>query len=109
MSLVIENLERMLANGQESPMLRFGLGKAYLTGKEFDSAAEHLEKAVQLDPEYSAAWKLLGRAYMQSDRTEEATRSFTQGIRVAEAKGDVQAAREMGVFLKRLDKTSEAS
>ncbi|WP_303902468.1 tetratricopeptide repeat protein [Thiohalomonas denitrificans] len=107
MSTVIENLERMLGNGQDSPMLRFGLGKAYLTSKDFQKAAEHLENAIDQDPEYSAAWKLLGRAYMQSARTDEAIRSFAQGIKVAEQKGDIQAAKEMGVFIKRLEKSSD--
>ncbi|WP_092998220.1 tetratricopeptide repeat protein [Thiohalomonas denitrificans] len=103
---MIENLERMLASGQDNPMLRFGLGKAYLNEKEFDSAAEHLQRAVEQDPEYSAAWKLLGRAQVQAKHTDEAAQAFRRGIEVATQKGDVQAAREMGVFLKRLEKSS---
>lgn len=106
-SLIIDNLERMLAAGQDNPTLRFGLGKAYLTRKAFQNAVEHLEQAVSQDPDYSAAWKLLGRAYMQAEMPEAASRTFAQGIQVAERKGDVQAVREMKVFLKRLEKGAE--
>ena len=55
------NLEAMLARGQDSALLRYGLGGEYLKLKQFDKAIEHLRKALQHDLKYSAAWKLLGR------------------------------------------------
>lgn len=102
MSLAIENLERMLAAGQENALLRFGLGKAYLDQRAYDAAIGHLSKAVELDHQYSAAWKLLGKAYAGADLHDEATAAFETGIRVAEEKGDLQAVKEMQVFLRRL-------
>ena len=97
-----ENLERLLANGQDNAMLRFGLGKAYLDAGAPAKAAEHLRCAVKQDANYSAAWKLLGRALTQAEQNEEAKAAYEEGIRVAEARGDIQAAKEMRVFLKRL-------
>ncbi|BBP62494.1 hypothetical protein PHLH5_00350 [Pseudomonas sp. Cab53] len=60
---MLDSLEKMLAKGVDNPLLRFGLGKGYLDLGEFPRAAEHLQRCVELDPQYSAAWKLLGKAH----------------------------------------------
>jgi Tfp pilus assembly protein PilF len=100
---IIDNLEAMLAKGQDSAVLRFSLGSAYLKQGKDDEAIVHLEKAVTLDPNYSAAWKLLGRALGQAGRVNEAIGTYQSGIDIAEAKGDIQAAKEMKVFVRRLE------
>jgi Tfp pilus assembly protein PilF len=101
---VIQNLEKMLAAGKESALLRFSLGNEYLKEAQAESAAVHLRRAVQLDPVYSAAWKLLGKALLSAGRKEEALAVYRQGIVVAENRGDKQAAKEMTVFAKRIEK-----
>lgn len=103
MSNRVQQLEDMLARGGENALLRFSLGNAKLADDPA-AAATHLRRAVELDPDYSAAWKLLGRALVQDGRAEAAREAWTRGIEVAETRGDVQAAKEMRVFLKRLDK-----
>jgi len=100
----IDNLEAMLARGQDSALLRYSLGNEYSKANQNDKAIEHLQQAVALDPNYSAAWKLLGRTLAHAAREDEAIAAYEAGIRVAEAKGDLQAAKEMTVFLRRLRK-----
>lgn len=102
---VLASLEKMLAAGKDTALLRFSLGNEHLKGGDPAAAAEHLRRAVALDPEYSAAWKLLGRALAESARPRDAAAAFRNGIEVAERKGDQQAAREMRVFLRRVEKT----
>jgi len=97
-----ENLKTMLANGKDSLILRFGLGQALIKSKEFDEAIKHLLKALEFDAEYSAAFKLLGKAYAQTEQNELAISTYEKGIEIAERKGDIQAAKEMKVFLNRL-------
>lgn len=101
---LIDNLETMLARGQDNALVRYGLGNEYLTLNEFDKAAVHLRKAVEFDPQYSAAWKSLGKALAAGGQPAEAVEAYEAGIRVADEKGDVQVAKEMRVFLKRLQK-----
>jgi Tfp pilus assembly protein PilF len=103
---MIEKLERMLAAGRDSALLRFGLGNEHLKRGDPAAAAAHLRKAVELDPRYSAAWKLLGKAYEAAGYAQAAMEAYRQGIEAAEAGGDKQAAREMSVFLRRLEKAS---
>ena len=103
---LIENLERMLEAGQDGPLLRFSLGGAYLRAGDYAQAALHLERALIQEPQFSAAWKLYGRALTDLGRREDAIHVYEKGVRVAEERGDKQAAREMVVFLKRLRRES---
>lgn len=97
----------MLEGGRDDLLLRFGLGQALLKAGDNEEAIFHLTQAVKHDPEHSAAWKLLGKAYTAIDQTDKAISTFKEGIRVAEEKGDIQAGKEMQVFLKRLLKTKD--
>ena len=99
-----QQLEAMLATGKDSALLRFSLGELLLKDDEPAGAAEHLAQAVAQDPQYSAAWKLYGKALAASGRTQAAIDAFDRGIEVATARGDNQAAKEMTVFRKRADK-----
>ena len=97
----------MLERGQDTALLRFSLGNEYRAQKDDRNAVIHLEEAIRLDPEYSAAWKLLGKVLSDLDETSRAAEIYTQGISVAEKSGDRQAAKEMAVFLRRLAKTDK--
>lgn len=99
-----EALEKMLAKGMDNALLRFGLGKAHLDGGNAVQAAEHLQRCVEFDPAYSAAWKLLGKALQVDGDHDGARQAWQQGIAAAQAKGDKQAEKEMTVFLRKLDK-----
>jgi len=100
----IADFESMLAQGRDNALLRFSLGNEYLKAGDAAKAAEHLNRAVEHDPKYSAAWKLLGRALTDTEAWPEALVAYQQGIAVAEARGDKQAAKEMGVFARRIQK-----
>jgi predicted Zn-dependent protease len=101
---LIERFEALLAAGKDDALLRFGLGSEYLKAGDAARAREHLRQAVTQDPRYSAAWKLLGRALAAEGAVEEAMQAYRQGVVAAESRGDKQAAKEMTVFLKRLDR-----
>lgn len=100
--IMLEKLLKLLESGEDTALLRFGLGGAYLKQREASKAVEHLKRAVEMDPSYSAAWKLYGKALLQVGENDLAKAVFDKGIDIAEEKGDVQAAKEMRVFLKRI-------
>jgi Tfp pilus assembly protein PilF len=100
----ISDFEAMLAAGRDNALLRFSLGNEYLKAGDAGKAAAHLRRAVEHDPKYSAAWKLLGKALTDTESWEDALAAYRQGIAVAEARGDKQAAKEMGVFARRISK-----
>jgi Tfp pilus assembly protein PilF len=101
----IEALEKMLGGPRDSALLRFSLGNEYLKAGDAAKAGDCFRAAVDRDPAYSAAWKALGKALGEAGETAAALAAYEKGIAVAEARGDIQAAREMTVFAKRLRKT----
>ncbi len=101
---IIQQFEAMLTEGQDNALLRYSLGNEYLKAGHPARAVEHLRRAVEHDPDYSAAWKALGKALTDQGNAVGAIEAYESGIEVAEKKGDKQAAKEMGVFLKRLRK-----
>jgi predicted Zn-dependent protease len=101
---MIASLEKLLGGPRDSALLRFSLGGEYLKAGNAEAAATHLHEAVARDPGYSAAWKLLGKALHDTGALTEALSAYRQGIPVAEARGDKQAAREMTVFAKRIER-----
>lgn len=106
---MLDNLMAMLGRGQDSALLRYGLGNEYLKQGDPHSAVAHLAEAVRQDPTYSAAWKLYGRALAEVGRHAEAVAVFGQGIDAAERRGDIQAAKEMRVFQGRAARALEGA
>ena len=100
----IDSLEALLARGTDNALLRYTLGRACLEAGRDGEGLEHLERAVAHDPGYSAAWKAYGRALAETGRAEEAIEAYRRGVEAAESKGDIQAAKEMRVFRRRLEK-----
>ena len=104
----IESLEKMLGGPRDGALLRFSLGNEYLKAGDPAKAANCFQNAVDRDSGYSAAWKALGKALGESGDAAGALAAYEQGIAVAEAKGDIQAAKEMTVFARRLRKAGTA-
>jgi predicted Zn-dependent protease len=103
-SPILDNLLKMLAAGRDNALLRYSLGNEYLKAGDPTQAAEHLRVALAHDSGYSAAWKLLGKALEAGGDAAEALAAYRSGIEVAQNKGDKQAAKEMAVFARRLER-----
>lgn len=100
----IESLEKMLDGPRDGALLRFSLGNEYLKAGDPAKAAGQFRAAVDRDPNYSAAWKVLGKALAEAGDHPGSLAAYERGIVVAETKGDIQAAKEMTVFAKRIRK-----
>ena len=105
---IIANLEKLLGGPRDGALLRYSLGNEYLKAGDPAKACEFLQAAIKHDPNHSAAWKLLGKAFAERKEIEAALEAYEQGIRVAVAKGDKQAEKEMTVFAKRLRRERDA-
>ena len=84
----IENFEALLASGRDNALLRYALANEYAKVDELAKACEHLDVAVRMDPNYSAAWKLLGKTRAALGETAAAATAYQRGIEVAESNGD---------------------
>jgi len=103
-SAALLSFERMLAAGKDSALLRYSIGNEYAKAKAWDAAAAALARAVELDANYTAAWKLYGRALLECGRPQDALDAYRAGIDVAKRKGDRQAEKEMLVFARRIER-----
>lgn len=98
----IDTLRAQLGGPRDGALLRFSLGSALLDAGDAGEATVQLRAALDFDVGYTAAWNLLGKACLASGDTRAAAAAWQQGIAVADAGGDVQAAKEMRVFTRRL-------
>lgn len=101
----IETFEALLSKGNDNALLRYSLGNEYIKASNFTQAIIHLAKAIELNENYSAAWKLYAKALSENKQSNEAIAAYEKGIKIAEGNGDMQAVKEMRVFLKRLNKS----
>jgi tetratricopeptide (TPR) repeat protein len=101
---LIERLRAQVGGVRDGALLRFSLGNALLADGQYQAAAHAFREALEFDPTYSAAWKLLGKALLAQDDEQGAAEAWTKGIEAATSRGDVQAGKEMTVFLNRLSR-----
>jgi folate-binding protein YgfZ len=80
----------------------YGMADIFFFRKEFELAATNLKKVVAVDPKYSNAYLLLGKAYEAQSKTNDAKEIYQQGIHVASKQGDMMPANEMQSRLNQL-------
>ena len=98
-----ERLEAMLAKGTDNMLLRFSLGKAYAEQDCYGDAERHLRVALEFDPDYSVAWKWLGKACLgQGDKAGTRARPGSPAWK-RRGRAATSRVKELQV-MKRLDK-----
>lgn len=104
----LDALRAQRGGPRDGALLRYALGGALLEAGDAAAAMVELRAALGFDAGYSAAWKLLGKACLAQADAAGAAAAWRDGIAAAQARGDVQAAKEMMVFLRRLERQAGA-
>ena len=99
-----EMFRKLLEKDPENPMILFSLGNELFKEGECAQARTHLRRAIENKPDYSVAYRTLGRVHYELHGDAEARQVFTEGREVAEKNGDLQTVREIDVFMRRLEK-----
>ena len=99
-----ETFRKLLEKDPDNPMILCSLGIELFKEGRYPEAREHLRRAIENKPDYSVAYRMLGRTHFELHENTEARRVFTRGKDVAQENGDLQTVREIEVFLRRLDK-----
>ncbi len=99
-----EMFRRLLEKDPDNAMILFSLGAELFKEGRYQEARELLARAVENKPDYSVAYRMLGRAHYELHDDAEARRVFEKGREVAEANGDLQTVREIDVFLRRISR-----
>ena len=95
---------KLLERDPENPMVLYSLGNELFKEQKYPEARKYLTRAIRNKPDYSVAYRMLGRALYELREDAEARRVFAEGREVAQMNGDLQTVREIGVFVRRLDK-----
>jgi tetratricopeptide (TPR) repeat protein len=96
--------EKMLASGRDSALLRYSIGNEHAKAGDWREAVGALACAIELDPGYTAAWKLYAKALGEAGEPAAALDAYRKGIEAAQRKGDRQAEKEMTVFARRIER-----
>ena len=99
-----EMFRKLLEKDPENPMILFSLGNELFKEGEYAQARDHLRRAIENKPDYSVAYRTLGRAHFELREDADARRIFAEGREVAQKNGDLQTVREIDVFMRRLEK-----
>jgi len=87
----------------EDALANFGLGQLRLESGRFTEAVEHLERALSVDPDYSAAYLALGRALEELGETQRARDCYAAGVAAAARGGDMKTANSIQERLVHLE------
>ncbi len=98
----LEQLRRLAQRNPNNPLGQYTLGVELDRAGDWEGAAEALRRAVALNPDYTAAYRDLGRVLAKAGRPAEARSTYEAGLQSAERTGELQTAREIQVFLRRL-------
>jgi predicted Zn-dependent protease len=95
---------KLLEKDPGNPMVLYSVGNELFKEGRYGEARDHLRSAVENKPDYSVAYRMLGRAHYELHEDNEARSAFLKGKEVAQENGDLQTVKEIDVFLRRLRK-----
>ena len=91
----IEIFTAMLADQPENPMIWYGLASEQYKLENWSEAAKSLRQVVSLNPDYTAAYQMLGSALANTDDIAGAQQAWRDGIEAADRTGAWKAKQHM--------------
>jgi Fe-S cluster biosynthesis and repair protein YggX len=98
----INQFRKMANDDPENELGHFSLGKALLEAQDFAAAATSFQRTVELNPQFSKAYQLLGEALTNASEFAKAIDYLTEGFKVADERGDRMPRDEMAKMLRTL-------
>ena len=91
----IDIFAEMAKQQPEDAMIWYGLASEYVKAERWNEAADALRNVLRINPDYTAAYQMLGTALMNEGQREEARRIWTEGVEVAGRTGAWKARQHM--------------
>lgn len=98
----IEHFTKMAEADPTNELGHFSLGRALMEANRPADALASLDRTLGLNANLSKAYQLKGEALLLLKRRDEAIATLTQGVRVANARGDLMPRNEMTRQLKEM-------
>jgi|ERR1044071_3196913 predicted Zn-dependent protease len=91
----IDIFAEMVKQQPDNEMIWYGLASEYVKIDKWSEAADALRNVLRINPDYTAAYQMLGTALMKAGHREEAVSVWRQGIDVARRTGAWKAQQHM--------------
>jgi Fe-S cluster biosynthesis and repair protein YggX len=98
----INQFRKMAHDDPDNELGHFRLGQLLMEAQGYDEAIQSFRRTLELEPQFSKVYQLLGTCLMKQQRPEEAVRVLQEGFRVADERGDNMPRDEMARLLGQL-------
>jgi tetratricopeptide (TPR) repeat protein len=102
----LEQFRQIVEMDPDDYFSHFGYASVLCDAGYYREGVREYREAIRLKPDYSAAFRELGRALEKIGAVDEAMQAYREGMPIAERNGDLQTLKEMQVFLGRLERRS---
>src|SRR5262249_49420954 len=105
----IAQFRKMASDDPDNELGHFRLGQLLMEAQQHDEAVQSFRRALELNPEVSKVYQLLGGSPVQLGRRDEAVEVLKRGFAVADERGDNIPRDEMVKLLGQLGEPAPAS
>jgi tetratricopeptide (TPR) repeat protein len=98
----IAQFRKMANDDPDNELGHFSLGKALLDAGQFDEAATSFSRVIELNPQFSKAYQLLGNSFGKAGQRDRAVKAYRDGFAVADERGDNMPRDEMAAAMRQL-------
>lgn len=95
----IAQFRKMAQDDPENELGHYRLGQLLAEDQQFGEAALSFQKTIELSPQFSKAYQLLGEVLSKDGKKAEAIEALTKGFKVADERGDLMPRDAMGKLL----------
>jgi tetratricopeptide (TPR) repeat protein len=91
----LEQLKQMLEQEPNDEFLQYAIVMEYIAMDEIEKAVDGLQKILQNNPNYLAAYYQLGKCYEVQTEFDKARDIYNKGIEVAQKQGQQKTLNEL--------------
>src|SRR5205807_6062491 len=98
----IAQFRKMANDDPDNELGHYRLGQLLMENKEYEQAIASFRRTLELSPQFSKVYQLLGAAHLALNQRDEAVKVLRQGFSIADERGDNMPRDEMGKMLNQL-------
>jgi tetratricopeptide (TPR) repeat protein len=95
----IAQFRKMANDDPDNELGHFRLGQLLMEDGQFEEAIQSFRRTLELSPQFSKVYQLLGSSFIKLDRRPEAVATLAKGFAVADERGDTIPRDEMSKLL----------
>jgi tetratricopeptide (TPR) repeat protein len=105
----IAQFQKMAHDDPDNELGHFRLGQLFMEAKQLDDAVASFRRTLEISPQFSKVYQLLGTCLNQLGRRDEAVATLKEGFAVADERGDNLPRDEMARLLVQLGEPAPVS